>query len=345
MLPAGRDGVGWMARYAVGRLFQLALVLVGISATVFLTMHVLPGDTAQLLLGEHATAEQLARLRGQLGLDQPVWVQYGRFMVQLAQGDLGLSVRNNHPALREVLVAFPVTLQLTLSALLLATAAGVPLGVLSSLRPGGALDNAVMTLTLFGVSMPVFWLGLMLLLVFGAALGWLPVGGLLPIGVAPPRLTGMSVVDSVLSGDPALVGTSLRYLLLPAVTLATIPLALITRITRAEMLAAATLDHVRTAHAKGLPVRRVVLRHVLRNALTPVLTVVGLQFGLLLSGAVLTETIFALPGLGRLMVDSILSRDYPVVQAGTLFIAALFVGVNLLVDLGYGVLDPRIRRA
>jgi len=334
-----------MGRYVAGRLLQLVLVLIGVSLTVFVTMHVLPGDTAQMLLGEHATAAQLARLRMQLGLDRPVWVQYARFLGQLAQGEFGTSLRDNQPAIADVLTAFPVTLQLTVAALLLAIAAGLPLGVLCSLRVGGAVDNAVMTATLLGVSMPVFWLGLMLLLLFGAALGWLPTGGLMPVGMAPPRLTGMTVIDSLLAGQPALLGASLRHLLLPAVTLATVPLAMLTRITRAEMLATGALDHVRTARAKGLPGRQVLVRHVLRNALTPVVTVVGLQFGLLLSGAVLTETIFALPGLGRLMVDSILSRDYPVVQTGALFIAALFVLVNLLVDLSYGLLDPRIRDA
>jgi len=183
------------------------------------------------------------------------------------------------------------------------------------------------------------------LLLFGGVLNWLPIGGLMPPEMAPPRVTGMSVIDSLLTGQPEMIGQAVRHLLLPAFTLATIPLALITRITRSEMLAVLTQDHVRTAWAKGLPPRRVIRRHVLRNALIPVVTVIGLQLGLLLSGAVLTETIFSLPGLGRLMVDSILSRDYPVVQAGALFIAVVFVLVNLMVDLSYTFLDPRIRRA
>jgi peptide/nickel transport system permease protein len=334
-----------VTRYVVGRLGQLVLVLIGVSLVVFFTMHVLPGDVATLLLGDRATASELTRLRHQLGLDQPVWVQYLDFARQAVQGDLGTSLRDNKTAFGDVWNAFPVTLQLSMASLLLATLIGVPLGVLAGMRPGGVLDNAVMALTLFGVSMPIFWLGLMLLLLFGGILGWLPIGGLMPVGVDAPRVTGMTVVDSILAGRPELVWTSLRYLLLPAVTLATIPLAMITRITRSEMLATAGLDHVRTARAKGMPERRVVLRHILRNALIPVVTVIGLQLGLLLSGAVLTETIFSLPGLGRLMVDSILSRDYPVVQAGALFIALVFVLLNLLVDLSYGLLDPRIRRS
>ncbi len=285
-----------MGRYVAARLVQLVFVLAGVSVVVFVTMHLLPGDVAQLLLGDHATNEQLQRLRIQLGLDQPVWVQYARFMADALRGDLGTSIQSNRPALDDVLAAFPVTLQLALASLLLATLCGVPVGVVAAVRHGSRFDTAVMTLTLFGVSMPIFWLGLMLLVLFAAGLGWLPVGGLMPIGLDPPRITGMSVVDSVLSGDPAAIGASLRHMLLPSVTLASVPLALIARITRAEVMAAATADHVRTARAKGVAEPRVVLRHVLRNAAIPIVTVIGLQLGLLLSGAVLTETIYSLPG-------------------------------------------------
>jgi len=339
-----RAGQSSLVAYLGSRLLQLAIVLVGVSAVVFFTMHVLPGDVAQLLLGDRGTAEQLTKLRQQLGLDQPVIVQYVRFVTEAAHGNFGTSLTSNNPAFDDVAAAFPVTLQLTLAALALATIIGVPLGVITSLRPGGSFDNLAMTLALFGVSMPVFWLGLMLLLLFGAILDWLPIGGLFGVGIEPPRVTGMSIIDATLTGDGTVIIDSLRHLLLPTVTLATIPLALIVRITRAEMLATATQDHVRTARAKGLPPARVVLRHILRNALIPIVTVIGLQLGLLLSGAVLTETIFSLPGLGRLMVASILARDYPVVQAGALFTAAVFVVVNLVVDLSYTLLDPRIRR-
>jgi peptide/nickel transport system permease protein len=333
-----------VAQYIAQRLLQLVFVLIGVSMVVFVAMHLLPGDVAQLLLGDHATMQSLARLRQQLGLDQPVWVQYLRFLEGSLRGDFGTSLQTNHAALDDVLVAFPVTLQLTLASLAIASLVGVPLGVLTAVRQGTRFDTVMMTLTLFGISMPIFWFGLMLLILFAAVLGWVPTGGLLPIGMEPPRVTGMSVVDSALTGNPAMTWQAIHYLLLPAFTLATVPLALITRITRAEVMAAAMFDHVRTARAKGLGERRVVLRHVLRNAAIPIVTVIGLQLGLLLSGAVLTETIFSLPGLGRLMVDSILSRDYPVVQAGALFIAALFVLVNLVVDLSYVILDPRITR-
>jgi ABC-type dipeptide/oligopeptide/nickel transport system permease component len=333
-----------VGNYVAVRLVQLLFVLLGVSVVVFVTMHLLPGDVAQLLLGDHATNEQLARLRQQLGLDQPVWVQYARFLRDALHGDFGTSIQSNRPAFDDVLTAFPVTLQLALASLLLASVCGVPVGVLAAVRQGSRFDTVVMTLTLFGVSVPIFWLGLMLLILFAAGLDWLPVGGLMPVGLEPPPVTGMSIVDSLLSGNAAMIAASLRHMLLPAVTLASVPLALIVRITRAEVLSAATADHVRTARAKGVTDGRVIVRHILRNAAIPIVTVIGLQLGLLLSGAVLTETIYSLPGLGRLMVDSILSRDYPVVQAGALFIAVLFVLVNLAVDLLYAVLDPRISR-
>ncbi|MGH7189315.1 MAG: ABC transporter permease [Acetobacteraceae bacterium] len=333
-----------MLDYLAGRFGQLLLVLFGVSVVVFITMHLLPGDVATLLLGDRATAASLVRLRHQLGLDQPVIVQYWRFLSGALSGDFGTSLRDNRPALAEVIEAFPITVELTLSALWLAVMIGVPLGVVAALKEGTWIDTAITTPTLFGVSMPVFWLGLMALLLFSEKLGWLPVGGMMPIGVHMARPTGLSIIDAALSGRPALLWQAVRHLILPAATLATIPLALITRITRGEMLSSMHLEHVRTARAKGLPEGRVIRAHILRNALIPVLTVIGLQLGLLLSGAVLTETIFSLPGLGRLMVDAILARDYPVVQAGAVFVATVFVLVNLGVDLCYAVLDPRIRR-
>jgi peptide/nickel transport system permease protein len=332
-----------LTQYVVRRLVQLIFVLIGVSLVVFVTMHVLPGDVATLLLGDRATEAQLVSLRHQLGIDQPIYVQYLRFAMGALEGDFGMSLRSNHQAFDDVWYAFPVTMQLSVAALIIAVAIGVPCGVIAAVRPLSRFDNIVMTVSLFGVSMPIFWLGLMMILVFGAFLDWAPIGGLMPIGVEPARVTGMSVVDALISGDPHLVFVSLRHLALPAITLGTIPLALITRITRSEMLSMRALDHVRTARAKGLAESTVILKHVLRNALIPVVTVIGLQLGLLLSGAVLTESIFSLPGLGRLMVNAILQRDYPVVQAAALLTAFVFVLVNLVVDLSYAVLDPRIR--
>ena len=236
-----------MAQYIAQRLLQLAFVLLGVSMVVFVAMHLLPGDVAQLLLGDHATAPALARLRQQLGLDQPVWVQYLRFLEDAVRGDFGTSLETNHSALDDVLVAFPVTLQLTMTSLAIASIVGVPLGVLTAVYNGTRFDTAMLTLTLFGVSMPIFWFGLMLLILFAAVLGWVPTGGLMPVGMDPPRVTGMTVVDSILAGDPAMIWAAIHHLLLPAFTLATVPLALITRITRAEVMAAALFDHVRTA--------------------------------------------------------------------------------------------------
>ena len=255
-------------------------MLLGVSVVVFVAMHLLPGDVATLLLGDKATAAQLARLRAQLGLDQPIPVQYWRFLVAGLQGDFGLSINTNRPALTEVLAAFPVTLQLTLASLRAVLRAGHPAGHAggNAARVAGSTRRC-WSGTLFGVSMPIFWLGLMLLILFAAGLNLLPTGGVMPVGQEPPYVTGMSVVDSVLAGDPALVRTALLHLVLPAVTLATIPLALITRVTRAEVIAAGLLDHVRTARAKGLRDALVVRRHVLRNAAIPILTVVGLQAG------------------------------------------------------------------
>jgi peptide/nickel transport system permease protein len=325
------------------RLVQLIFVLIGVSIVVFFTMHVLPGDVAVLLLGDRASEAQLTQMRHQLGLDQPIYVQYARFAAGALEGDFGLSLRTNHLAFDDVWYAFPVTMQLSVAALFVAVTLGVPLGVVAAVKPLSHFDNTVMTVSLFGVSMPIFWLGLMMILVFGAWLDWFPIGGLMPIGDEPERVTGMSVVDSVISGNLHFIWISVRHLALPAFTLGTIPMALITRITRSEMLSMRSNDHVRTARAKGLSEPAVILKHVLRNALIPVVTVIGLQLGLLLSGAVLTESIFALPGLGRLMVNAILQRDYPVVQAAALLTASVFVFVNLVVDLSYAYLDPRIR--
>ncbi|GAA5532241.1 ABC transporter permease [Deinococcus aluminii] len=332
-----------MTRYIANRLVQLLIVLFGVSLLVFVAMRVLPGDVATLLLGERATPEQLTRLRHQIGLDQPLPMQYLKFLGGVLQGDFGTSIKTNTSALGEVLRAFPTTLQLSFAALALAVLVAVPLGVLAARRPYSWLDNLIMALSLVGVSMPIFWLSLMLILVFGGLLGWLPTGGSLPIGAELPRVTGLTILDSLLARRPDLTLASLQHLILPTVALATIPLALITRITRSEMLGVLSNDYVRTARAKGLPERAVIRKHALRNALIPVVTVIGLQLGLLLSGAFLTETIFALPGVGRLMIESILSRDYPVVQAAALIVATIFILVNLLVDLTYGLIDPRIQ--
>ncbi|MBB6097296.1 ABC-type dipeptide/oligopeptide/nickel transport system permease component [Deinobacterium chartae] len=307
-----------MLTYALKRLLTLPLVLLGAALLVFLLMHLAPGDTATALLGEFgqgASAEQLARLREQLGLNDPLLVQYGRFVLEAVQGDLGESLRSGRPVLEEILERFPYTLQLTLVALVLAVVVAIPAGILAARRPGSLWDTLVMGTALLGVSVPSFWLGLMLMLLFSLQLGWLPASG---------------------SG-------SLAHLVLPAVTIAAGSVAFIARMTRASLLEVLSQDFVRTARAKGLPEGRVVMRHALRAALIPVVTSVGLEFGGLLGGAVLTETIFAWPGLGRMTVQAILARDIYLVQGAVLFVTVTFTLVNLLTDLLYVRLNPRIR--
>ena len=332
-----------MAKYATRRLFQLLPVLLGISVLVFLGMHMIPGDVAQLLLGEKGSEAELQRLRHQLGLDQPIYVQYLRFLAGALRGDFGDSIRTRQPVIWEIGQALPVTIELSLAALAFAVVVGLGIGILAARRPHSALDTGAMVLVLVGVSMPVFWTGILLLLVFGGLLGWLPLGGILDSGVTVRRVTGMPVTDGLLSGDWAAAGNALAHLVLPTVALGATAMATIARMARSTMLDVLGLDYVRTARAKGVGEGRVIGRHALWNALLPVVTLIGLQLGLLLSGAVLTETIFALPGLGRLTITSVLARDYPVVQAVVLIGAGIFVLTNLLVDLLYAWLDPRIR--
>jgi peptide/nickel transport system permease protein len=332
-------------RYIAHRLLQLLPVLLGVSVLVFLGMHLVPGDVAQLLLGEKGTEADLARLRHQLGLDQPLYVQYGRFLAGAVRGDFGDSVRTRQPVIWEIGQALPVTIELSFAALLFAVACGLGIGVVAARRPHSAVDTAAMMGVLVGVSMPIFWTGILLLLVFGGTLGWLPLGGIVDEGMTLRRITGLPFIDGVLTGNVPLLISHLRHLVLPAVALGATSMATIARMSRSTMLEVLGLDYVRTARAKGVIEARVVRHHALRNALLPIVTLVGLQLGLLLSGAVLTETIFALPGLGRLAITSVLARDYPVVQGVVLIAAIIFVLANLAVDVLYAYLDPRIRYA
>ena len=332
-----------MLKYIAHRLGQLIPVLLGVSVLVFFGMHLIPGDVAQLLLGDKGTQADLQRLRHQLGLDQPVYVQYLRFLAGALRGDFGVSLRPRQSAIWEIGQALPVTIELSLAALLFAVAFGLAIGVAAARRPHSLIDTGSMIGVLIGVSMPVFWTGILLLLVFGGILGWLPLGGILDEGLALRRITGMAVVDGVLAVNGSATASALRHLILPAVALGVTSMATIARMARSTMLDVLTLDYVRTARAKGVGERQVVAHHALRNALLPVVTLIGLQLGLLLSGAVLTETIFALPGLGRLAITSVLARDYPVVQGVVIIAACIFVLANLLVDVLYAYLDPRIR--
>jgi peptide/nickel transport system permease protein len=332
-----------MWKYVGRRLIQLLPVLFGVSVLVFFGMHLIPGDVAQLLLGEKGTEADLERLRHQLGLDRPVYVQYLWFVADALRGDFGVSLRTRQPVIWEIRQALPVTIELSLAALVFAVLVGLAIGVVTARRPHSALDTGAMVFVLIGVSMPVFWTGILLLLLFGGILGWLPLGGILDAGITLRRITGMSVLDGLLQGHWPAVRSGVEHLVLPAVTLGGAVMATIARMARSTMLDVLNLDYVRTARAKGVSEGGVVARHALWNALLPVVTLIGVQLGLLLSGAVLTETIFALPGLGRLTITSVLARDYPVVQGVVLIGAVIFVLANLVVDVLYAWLDPRIR--
>jgi ABC-type dipeptide/oligopeptide/nickel transport system permease component len=303
-----------LQRYLVRRLVASGVTLLGVSLIVFLMVRALPGDPARVIAGLLASEEDVARIRVQLGLDRPLWEQYGIFLGRLVRGHLGVSARTSAPVLDEVLERLPNTVRLAVLSSALAALVGIVAGILAAVRPYSLFDYALSAVTLFGISMPVYWLGLMLIIVFAIQLRWLPAAG----------------ADQPLS------------ILLPALTLASFSVALIARMTRATMREVLNEDYVRTARAKGVPEVRVVARHAFRNALIPVITAVGLQFGTLLGGAVLTESVFGWPGMGLLLVDSIFARDYPMVQGIVLTFATLFVLVNLVVDLLYAYLDPRI---
>ncbi|MGH7362198.1 MAG: ABC transporter permease [Candidatus Methylomirabilales bacterium] len=331
-----------MGAYAIKRFLTILPVLVGISLLVFGFIHLIPGDPAVAMLGERATPERVAAVRAQLGLDEPLYKQYLIYLRKVAQGDLGLSILRGDPVLADLLHRFPATVELALSAILLALAIGIPLGIVSAVWRNSLFDGVSRLVALTGVSMPIFWLGLMLAWFFGVELGWLPTGFRLDTDVAVSPVTNFYVLDSLLTGNGQALSSTLRHLILPAVCLGTIPLAIIARMTRASLLEVLSQDYIRTAEAKGLPQRGVVLRHAMRNALLPILTVTGLQVGHLLAGAILTETIFSWPGIGLWVYEAIQARDYPIVQGATLFIATVFVLVNLCTDLLYATVDPRI---
>jgi peptide/nickel transport system permease protein len=331
-----------MLRYIIRRFLTIIPVLLGVSILVFSFIRLIPGDPATVMLGERATAESVARVREQLGLDKPVYQQYLIYVGGVLHGDLGTSVLRQERVTQELIRRFPATLELSLGAILFALLIGVPSGILSATRRGSWIDSLSMLIALTGVSMPIFWLGLMLSFTFAVILHWLPTSGRLTATTVYHPITNVIIVDSLLQGNGTLLIDGLRHLTLPAVALGTIPMAIIARMTRSAMLETLGQDYIRTAQAKGLQQRVVILRHALRNALLPVITVVGLQVGILLSGAILTETIFAWPGIGRWIVDAIYSRDYPIVQGVTLFIASIFVLVNLTVDVLYAFVDPRI---
>jgi len=331
-----------MTSYIARRLLYAIPVLLGISVFTFAFLRV-SGDPCVAILGERYTRARCVEVTARYGLDQPPWVQYGRYLGRLAAGDMGSSILTKRPVVAEIRQSFPATIELALAAMLVSVLVGVPLGIVAAARHNSAVDLASMVVALVGVSMPVFWLGLMLIYVFAARLGLFPTGGRLTTGVSIEALTGLYVLDSVLTGNWATLRDALHHLALPALALSTIPAALIARITRSAMLDVLGQDYIRTARAKGLAERAIIGRHALANALLPVVTVIGLQTGFLLSGAVLTETIFSWPGTGRWIVAAIRANDIPVVQGGVLVFATVFVVINLAVDVSYAWLDPRIR--
>ena len=333
-----------MLKFILGKLAYLIPTFFGITVVAFGFVRVLPGDPVLLLAGERGlTPERYKQLLTQLGFDRPIWEQYFDYVLRLFHGDLGVSLVTKKPVLTEFLALFPATVELGVCAILLATLVGIPLGIFAAIRRGTWFDQISMGAALVGYSMPIFWWGLLLIIFFSGFLGWTPVSGRISLMFYFDRVTGFMLIDSLLSGQPGAFKSALSHLILPTIVLATIPMAVIARQSRSAMLEVLGEDYVRTARAKGLTPFRVVAIHALRNALIPVITTIGLQVGTLMAGAILTETIFSWPGIGKSMVDSISRRDYPAVQGGLLLIAGIVMVVNLSVDLLYGLINPRIR--
>jgi peptide/nickel transport system permease protein len=332
-----------MLRFVVRRLLLLVPILVGLSILVFVWVRALPGSPADSLLGERTTPELVREYNERFGLDDPVYVQYWRYVKTTAQFDFGVSIATHRYVTDEIKERFPATVELALAAMLFATFLGVPLGFVAAKKYGGPVDHASLFASLIGVSIPVFFLAILLKYLFAVRLGWLPSVGRIDVESDVDHPTNFYILDAIITRDWATLKDVLKHLILPAIALGSIPLAIITRITRAAVLDVQNEDYVRTARAKGLPPRIVDRRHILRNALLPISTIIGLQVGLLLSGAILTETVFAFPGMGQWLRDAIFNRDYPVLQGGILFLAFVFVIVNLLVDISYAIINPRIR--
>lgn len=334
-----------MLRFVLRRLALLVPTLIGLSVLLFFWVRILPGDPARSLLGQRATPAAIAEVNERYGFDEPIWRQYLSYVNALLHGDFGTSIKTKESVAGVFLEKLPATIELTVAALLFAVVVGIPLGYYAGRRTGGSSDTAIVTVSLLGVVTPVFFLALLLKYVFALELGLLPTAGRQDSRINPDHPTGFYVLDGFLTGDLGASWDAFLHLLLPALALGTIPLAIIVRITRASVAEVVHEDYVRTAVSKGLAPSVINRRHVLRNALLPVVTTIGLQLGLLLSGAVLTETVFALNGIGDYLFQAISNRDYPVLQGFILFIALIYSLVNLVVDLSYGLIDPRVRVA
>lgn len=332
-----------MARYIAERLAFLPVVLLFISLLIFLAIRFAPGDPAEITMQQFATEAEISRLRAEWGLDKPLWQQYALFVRNALRGDLGRSFFGNVRVTDEVAQRFPATIELAMAGVGVSALLGIGAGTIAAVRRGRWADHLSRVLALFGISMPIFWLGLMLIALFSVKLGWLPVAGRLDARMSPEPGAHFLILGSMLSGNWAQLHSAARHLILPALTMGMYSAGIVARFTRSAMLEVLSQDYVRTARAKGLPERRVIKKHALRNAFLPVLTILGLQFGSFLGGAAVTETVFAWPGLGKLLVDSIALRDYFQVQASVLILGVTYVIVNLLVDVLYVYVDPRIR--
>lgn len=332
-----------MLKYFIRRLIGVIPVLLGLLILVSLLIEFIPGDPARVMLGQHVNEASLEALRERMGLNRPFYVRFSLYVGRLFQGDWGDSIREGRPILTILEERFPATFELSLAAMFFSGVVGIGLGILSAARQYSVLDYLGMLIALVGISMPVFWLGLMMIYLFSLILPILPFGGRLSTGVSLDAVTGFYLLDAIISMNGRAFWDVLSHLIMPAIALGTIPMAMITRMTRSSMLEVLGQDYITAARAKGLRERAVILKHGLRNALIPVVTVVGLNFGLLLGGAILTETVFSWPGLGTWLLDSINARDYPAVQGGVLFIGAIFVFINLLVDLSYAWINPKVK--
>lgn len=333
-----------MIKFFLKRIAMIIPTFIGVTLLTFALIHLIPGDPVVLVAGERGiTPERHAILRAELGLDKPILVQYGRYVWGVLHGDLGKSIVTKQPVFKEFITLFPATVELSFFALIFAIVFGIPAGVIAGVKRGSVFDHSVMGLSLTGYSMPIFWWALLMILFFSVFLHWTPVSGRLSALFWIDTDTGFMLIDALRSDEKGALISALRHLILPSIVLGTIPLAVIARMTRSSMLEVLNEDYVRTARAKGLAPWRVIGIHALRNALIPVITVIGLQTGVLLAGAILTETIFAWPGVGKWIVESIRRRDYPSVQGGILMISSLIILVNLIVDMLYGVVNPRIR--
>jgi dipeptide transport system permease protein len=338
------SGKHLMIKFILRRIAMIIPTFIGITLLTFSLIHMIPGDPVELIAGERGiTPERHAELKKELGLDKPLLIQYFNYIKGVFSGNLGKSIVTKQPVFKEFITLFPATLELSFFAMLFAVSMGLPAGIIAGVRRGSVFDHSVMGLSLAGYSMPIFWWGLLLILLFSVFLGWTPVSGRISALFWIDADTGLMLIYTLRSDEKGAFLSALRHLVLPSIVLGTIPLAVIARMTRSSMLEVLLEDYVRTARAKGLSPFRVIMIHALRNALIPVITVIGLQTGVLLAGAILTETIFAWPGVGKWIVESINRRDYPSVQGGILLISTLIILVNLAVDTLYGIVNPRIR--